>query len=191
MKVIAVTNRCLCKEHFLKRLERISKAEADYIILREKDLEESEYFALAEKCLKICGDKLIINSRAETAKTLGINKIQLSYSDFLKYKKEPFEKIGVSVHSLEEAKKAADMNADFIVAGHIFKTDCKKGVEPRGVDFIKEIAESVNKPVFAIGGISPETAPLLKNSGVAGVCIMSGLMSGDNITETIEKIKKI
>ncbi len=189
MKVIAVTNRRLCKEDFFKRLESIAKAEADYIILREKDLEEREYFALAEKCLKICGDKLIINSRVETAKTLGVKAIQLSFGDFLKYEKEPFEKIGVSVHSLEEAKKAADMNADFIIAGHIFETDCKRGVEPRGVEFIKEIAQNVKAPVFAIGGISLETAPLLKNSGIAGVCIMSGLMSGDNFEEIIESIK--
>lgn len=189
MKVISITNRSLCSGDFLTRIERICRAGADYVVLREKDLGEEEYTDLAKKCLEISKEKLIINSRVKVAKALGINKIQLSFADFLEYGRGGFEKVGVSVHSLQEAKTAEAAGADFLIAGHIFETDCKKGVLPRGVDFIKEIEKGVSIPVFAIGGINLRTAPLLKDSGIFGVCLMSGLMTGDNIEEVIDGIK--
>lgn len=64
----------------------------------------------------------------------------------------------------------------FLIAGHIFETDCKKGLKPRGTEFLKEICDNVNLPVFAIGGINETTVKQLKNINIAGVCLMSGLM---------------
>jgi thiamine-phosphate pyrophosphorylase len=70
--------------------------------------------------------------------------------------------IAVSVHSKDEAIKACSLGASFLIAGHIFETDCKKGVVPRGLIFLKEIVNTVKIPVFSIGGITLLNVPEVK-----------------------------
>lgn len=92
---------------------------------------------------------------------------------------EYFDVIGCSVHSVNEAKEAVRAGATYLSAGHIFETDCKKGLPPRGPDFLRGVCSSVPVPVYAIGGIHPEDAAQLaavRSCGAAGVCVMSALM---------------
>ena len=80
---------------------------------------------------------------------------------------------------LEEAKTAEDWKIRknlFLIADHIFETDCKKGLKPRGTEFLKEICNNIKLPIFAIGGINKETIKQLKNIKIEGVCLMSELM---------------
>lgn len=87
-------------------------------------------------------------------------------------------KIGVSVHSAEEAREAVRLGASYLTAGHVFATDCKKGVPPRGLEFLKEICELAPVPVYGIGGIRLDTEQIreMLAQGAAGVCIMSQMM---------------
>ena len=89
-----------------------------------------------------------------------------------------FSVAGTSVHSVEEAVEAEKLGASYISAGHIFSTDCKKGMPPRGLDFLKDVCRSVSIPVYAIGGIRIDKAQLqeLLDCGAAGGCVMSGMM---------------
>ena len=114
--------------------------------------------------------------------------IHLSFSDFSAGLSEGFETVGVSVHSIEEAVFVQSRGAAYITAGHIFPTDCKKGLPPRGVDFLREICTEVHIPVYAIGGITPENIHLVKASGAAGVCVMSGLMKAGEPGKLIRKM---
>ena len=68
-------------------------------------------------------------------------------------KKEKFTKIGISIHSVEEAKEAEQLGASYLTAGHIYATDCKRGLPPRGLGFLKEVCREVSIPVYGIGGI--------------------------------------
>ena len=68
------------------------------------------------------------------------------------------------------------LGANYVVAGHIFKTDCKKDLEPRGLEFIQELSSALIIPIFAIGGINQENSHLVINSEAFGVCMMSSLM---------------
>lgn len=194
--IIAVTNRLLCKNNFLNQLEQICLAEPYAVILREKDLTDDEYEMLALNCKKI-SDKynvsLIINSKINIAEKLNIKNIQLSFTDFIQNqnKLKDFNMIAVSVHSKDEAIKACSLRASFLIAGHIFETDCKKGVVPRGLIFLKEIVNTVNIPVFAIGGISLSNVPEVKNTGANGICLMSQLMTCPNPQDIVLEYKKI
>jgi thiamine-phosphate diphosphorylase len=188
--IISVTNRLLCKDNFLERIEQIAKALPHSIILREKDLLPEKYEQLASECLKICSlynVRLVINSHIDVAQKLKITNINLPMKIFLKHsdKLSAFECIGVSVHSVEEAKYAECKGASFLIAGHIFQTDCKKGVPPRGLDFLKHVCEAVNIPVFAIGGITQLNTIDVLNAGAAGICIMSQLMTCKNPEEIL------
>ena len=86
--------------------------------------------------------------------------------------------LGSSVHSLEEAEEAFSLGAEYLTAGHIYATDCKKGLPPRGTAFLEEICRAVPVPVYAIGGIRLEQEQIEKTlaAGARGVCIMSGAM---------------
>lgn len=183
-KIICVTNRNLCRGDFISRIKELHKNNIE-VILREKDLSEEEYRALAEKVLSVCPETTL-HTFVNAARGLGAKKIHLPLSLMDRDAKNKFEVVGVSVHSAREARLAEQMGASYITAGHIFATDCKKGLKPRGIEFLKEIKRTVNIPVYAIGGITPETISLIKELGADGACIMSGFMQCENIGNYIK-----
>lgn len=190
MYKICVTNRQLAgikeneylSDEYLMKLERALQRKPDALILREKDLSESEYEELAAKVIKLCKNydvKCILNKYVNAAARLEADSVQLSMKDFTALtceEKKCFQKIGVSVHSADEAVLAECAGADFIIAGHIFSTDCKKGVPPRGVEFLQAVCQSVSIPVYAIGGIHDNNAKACVEAGASGVCMMSEYM---------------
>lgn len=184
-KVLCVTNRHLAAGDFLKQIEKAAAARVDGIILREKDMEEKEYQRLAEQVQSICVRSetvLILHTCVRAARTLGVRRIHLPYEAFCKMEKADrdwFHMVGVSVHSVEAAAEAQKRGAAYLTAGHIFATDCKKGVPPRGTSFLKAVCQTVEIPVYAIGGITPENAGACVQAGAEGVCLMSSLMQAE------------
>lgn len=188
--IICVTNRKLCRGNFLKRINQIAKGRPHRIILREKDLSISEYEYLAITVKNICDTnqvRFIISEKLETAKKIGIRNIHLSMPALRIYKNEihHFAHISASVHSVLEAKEAEELGADCLIAGHIFATDCKKGVPPRGLSFLKEVCDSSAIPVFAIGGITKDNSDQVMSTGAQGICVMSEAMTCLNPTKLI------
>lgn len=180
--LICVTNQKLCNDDFLNRINLIAQGKPQAIMLREKDLTITEYEMLAIKVNEICFNNqinLIINQRIEIAIKLKLKNIHLGMDDLRKFKKEirEFEQIGASIHSVNDAKEAEKLGANYLIAGHIFPTDCKKGIAPRGLSFLKEVCDSVKIPVFAIGGITKDKLENVLNTGAKGVCIMSEAMT--------------
>ena len=174
--IIAITNRHLCSRPFMEQLERICKLHPHAIVLREKDMPEAEYLSLARDVIALCKKydvQCMLHSFINVAMELehpyihlplpileayvqknvscnistGMSKSTDNYQQF-------FKVIGTSVHSVEDAIKAEQLGATYMTAGHIFATDCKKGLPPRGLDFLKNVCDAVEIPVYAIGGIN-------------------------------------
>ncbi len=80
------------------------------------------------------------------------------------------------IHKPEEAIKAQKLGVDFVFAGHVFVTDCKKGLPPRGLEFLTDVVNAVKIPVYGIGGINEENIAKIMECGAAGGCMMSGFM---------------
>lgn len=191
-KIIAVTNRHLSAGDYFDRLAKIAASDADAVILREKDLTEEEYALYAKKAAEICkraGKTCILHTYVQTAVKLNCKSVhlplpllrQLSGSDEKTEKSgilQRFHTVGASVHSPLEAMEAERLGADYVTAGHVFATDCKKGLEPRGISFLEDTVKSVKIPVYAIGGISRKNLQQVKAAGAAGACVMSQMMSG-------------
>lgn len=180
-RFIAVTNRNLCKRPFFDVISDLSKKDVDTIVLREKDLSEEEYYEIAKKCMEICENNkasLTIHNFINVARRLGIKRIHLPYPVFLKEagNLSDFESVSTSIHKPEEAKVAEKLGADFVFAGHVFVTDCKKGLPPRGLDFLRDVVNAVDIPVYGIGGINEENIDQIMECGAAGGCMMSGFM---------------
>lgn len=186
--VIAVSNRALCND-FLGQLKKIN-GEGIPVILREKDLSEREYETLAKQIMAFCPD-VILHTFINTARKLGCKRIHLPMNILRTADLTEFDVVGASIHSAQEAAEAQNIGASYVTAGHIFATDCKKGVEPRGLDFLRKVCEAVTIPVFAIGGMTPENAPSAIDAGAAGICIMSGFMRCEDVGKYMEKVRKI
>ena len=189
--VICVTHRLLCPDDFLERLDRIAAQHPYAIVLREKDLSESEYEALARDCLRICQKHAVplnLNSQIAVAQRIGCDGIHLPFHLLLQHKNElgDFSRVGVSLHSPEEAAQLADTPATYVQAGHVFPTDCKAGVPPRGLSFLRAVCQATDLPVFGIGGITAERYPAVVQTGAAGACIMSGLMTCNDVAQTMQ-----
>lgn len=194
--ILCVTNRTLCKGDFLARIEEIASASVDGIILREKDLSQKEYESLAKETIKICdryNTPLILHSFVDVAIKLNVKNIHLplpilkTLSD---EQKAHFLNIGASCHSAEDAILAEKSGCTYITAGHVFYTDCKKDLAPRGLDFLKDVCESVSIPVYAIGGIEADKMPLIYNSGAKGGCVMSALMQCEDVKDYLKDYKR-
>ena len=85
--------------------------------------------------------------------------------------------LGTSCHSVADVQEAVASGCTYIVAGHIYATDCKKGLPGRGLAFLREACHAAGElPVYAIGGITPERLPEVLAAGAAGACVMSGMM---------------
>ena len=189
--ILCITNRKLCKEDFLKRIETIASIHPKAIVLREKDLSEEEYRTLAERVIHICKNyevPCVLHSFTKAAIALHVKAIHMPLPllrNMSSQEKSYFEIIGASCHSLEEAQEAEKIGCTYITAGHIFLTDCKKGLPGRGLSFLQNICEKVSIPVYAIGGISTENINAVRQTGAAGACIMSGFMKCNNVAEII------
>lgn len=175
-KIICVTNRRLCTIPPEKRVEKLVSSGVRRVILREKDLNEEEYIALAKKLLKIPDIELTLHSFINAARELSVSRIHLPLALLTEDLCSEFKTVGASVHSVEEAKKAERLGASYIISGHIFATDCKKDLAPRGLEFLSSVCRAVTIPVYAIGGITPDNMQSALDAGAKAVCVMSGLM---------------
>ena len=199
IKLNIISNRKLCEnENLEKQIEKIFSAYERKIILknfdivaltlREKDFNKNEYLKLIEKIYPIC-QKYKINLILHQNYDLNLDEkydiegIHLSYSIFKSLNEnikaeliKKYKRIGVSIHSLDEAKEVESLGASYVVAGHIFETECKKGLEPRGLKFIKDLSSALSIPIFAIGGIDEKNSLSVINNGAFSICMMSTLM---------------
>lgn len=180
--MLVITNRTLVKGNFNGRIEEIDKANIDAIVLREKDWTR-------DKCESFLREtdishKVFINN----PNMRNHSYISIPFSEF-----ESRKNVNaiVSLHSADEAKIAEEKGAKAIIAGHIFATDCKRGLEPRGLGFLYKICSSVNIPVFAIGGIDESNVKSVMEEGAFGVAVMSSAMTRDNVQDYLNSIRKM
>jgi thiamine-phosphate pyrophosphorylase len=193
-KLYVVTNRQLIeKGNIFSVIENAVQGGADAVILREKDLPSNELLLMAKK-LKAITDKgnipLIINNNIEVATEINAYGYHTSFQNFINTKIKFQGAKGVSVHSLQEALKAEKLGADYLLSGHVFETDCKKGLKGRGISFIKEICNQVYIPVVAIGGISEKNIAEVLNCGAYGIAVMSSVMTAENPYVKTSSLKK-
>lgn len=192
--IICVTNRSLCKEDFLTRIEKLAKENLTGIILREKDLSDEAYFELAKETMAICekyNAQLILHSFVEVAIKLGCKSIHLSLpilKSLSLEQKQSFDCIGASCHSVEDATQCEKLGCSYITVGHIYETDCKKGLPGRGISLLREVCEAVSIPVYAIGGINASNITEVIANKADGACIMSGLMVCEDVRSYLEEL---
>ena len=194
--IICVTNRKLCREDFLTRIERIAACRPAGIILREKDMLSGEYRKLAAAVIEICNKydvKCILHGFPTVAISFHVNAVHIPLHilrTMSQEQKAHFSILGTSCHSVEDSLEAEALGCTYIIAGHVFETNCKRGLPGRGPDFLRNVCTAVKLPVYGIGGIGIDNITLVRDTGVAGVCLMSSLMEAENVTELMKAMRR-
>lgn len=187
LPLIAVTDRATCPRPLPEQIERLAKLtelRPQAVILRAKALDKAAYRTLALQAQQSCeaaGIPLILHSDWQLARELGISMLHLPLAllrQISEYERAYFTWLSTSVHSVGEAKEAQALGATVLIAGHIYTTQCKAGLAPRGLGFLQNVCSTVNLPVYAIGGIVFDAAQHaeLQANGARGACVMSAYM---------------
>ncbi len=182
-KQVAFTAQSLAARPLLEQLACVVAVEKpDALVLREKDISDSDYQDLAQKVQHLCLQNDIAfycNGHVAQARAIGCRRIQLSMPDWECHAGQlvDFDEVWVSVHCLDEAQRAAEQGAHALIFGHVYLTDCKKGLPARGIEQLRDIVAAVNLPVYAIGGIEFHNMGDLQRAGAAGACRMSHYMT--------------
>ena len=185
-------------EEFLNIIEEAIKGGTTIVQLREKTASTKEFYDLALKVKEITskyGVPLLINDRIDIALAVDSEGVHIGQDDMpADIAREIIGEdkiLGVSASTVEEAKKAEIDSADYIGSGAVFPTSTKDDADSVSKEELKEIVDSIDIPVVAIGGITIENAHTLKASGIAGFSVVSAIMSAEDPKEASEKLKEI
>lgn len=192
-KLYLITDRKLVTHYasLITAVEEALKGGVKALQLREKDLGTRELLDMAYRMRELTdkyGAKLFINDRVDIALSVEADGVHLGQKSIPAYAVRKIAKdkfmIGVSAHSIEEAKQAEKEGADFITLGPVYKTPSKlRYGQPLGVDIIRKAKDEISIPVFAIGGIKQDRIKEVINAGADGIALISGILGAENIKE--------
>lgn len=163
-----VTNRR--QGDLFAHVARAVAAGVEMIQVREKDLGAAELLDLVCKVRDLAAGsstKVMVNGRLDIALAAGIDGVHLPGDGLPAATVRPYVRtLGISTHSIDEAIRAEQDRADYIVFGPVFETPGKTAV---GLDALRTVVNAVKIPVLAIGGITAENTSSVMDAGAAGI----------------------
>ncbi|MCL2601541.1 MAG: thiamine phosphate synthase [Treponema sp.] len=184
-----------------RKLERILEEAIEggvgIVQLREKTASSREFYEIARAALAITkarGVPLVVNDRLDIALAAGVDGVHVGQTDLplSAVKRIAGSKlfVGVSAGTVTDAIAAENDGADYIGAGAVFPTTSKDDAgKAIGVERLAEICAAVRIPVVAIGGISLDNAASVMQAGVAGVAVISAILSQPDIFTAARNLK--
>jgi thiamine-phosphate pyrophosphorylase len=186
-----ITDRKACKLSCEEMTLKVLGAGLKWVQYRDKEKSRREIYEEAIRLRKLTKDfnaVLIVNDYADIALAVDADGVHLGQDDLPIRETRKImgsnKIIGISTHSLEQAKEAEKDGADYIGFGPVFHTVTKDVGSPKGTDMLQEIKRHVQIPVIAIGGINLENIKLVLDTGVDAVAVASAILSGDIIENT-------
>ena len=189
-RLYLVTDRKLFSDgrDFLGAIESALKAGVKAVQLREKDLPTRELLTMAYGMRALTSQysaKLFINDRADIALCVRADGLHLGQESMPVYavRKATGDEfiIGVSTHSIKEARHAEQEGADFITFGPLYQTPSKlKYGAPVGLAALNKVVGEIGIPVIGIGGIRPDEINEVMKSGTHGIAVIRGILGEDD-----------
>ena len=198
LSLYLVTDNSDDVEKFLNTIEEGIKGGVTVVQIREKTADTLDFYNLALQVKEITKKydiPLIINDRVDVALAIDADGVHVGQSDMpcniTRKLIGPDKILGVSAATIDEAKKAEIDGADYIGTGAVFPTKTKDDAPSVTKQELKEIVESINIPVVAIGGITLDNANQLTDTGIAGLSVVSAIMSSENPKKSSEQLLNI
>lgn len=199
MLLYAVTDsRFAKKQSLLEQIEAALKGGVTCLQLREKNLDDEKFLQRALQVKRLCKKyhvPFIVNDNVEVAIKCQADGIHVGQDDMdVKRVRQLVGNemmIGLSVQTLDQALLAKEVGADYLGVGTVFNTTTKEDAIDVSYETLKQICQSVDLPVVAIGGINKENMPLLKGSAIDGVALVSAIFSADNIEDECKQLLEL
>ena len=198
LSLYLVTDNSEDVDKFLNTIEEAIKGGVTVVQIREKTADTLDFYNLALKVKEITSKydvPLIVNDRVDIALAIDADGVHVGQSDMpcdVTRKLIGQNKIlGVSAATVKEAKKAESDGADYIGTGAVFPTATKDDADSVTKDELIEIVKSIDIPVVAIGGINLDNACELNGTGIAGLSVVSAIMSSDNPKKSSQELLNI
>ncbi|HYL76295.1 MAG TPA: thiamine phosphate synthase [Bryobacteraceae bacterium] len=155
---------------------RAARGGVEMVQIRAKEITARDLVELVRGAVALGGSKILVNTRVDVALACGAHGVHLPAGSIapsaIRAITPPDFLIGVSCHTVEELKIAESEGADFAVFGPVFPS-VTKSLTPIGIDAFREAAARVRLPVYALGGVNVDNAPLCIEAGAAGVAGIS------------------
>ena len=185
----------LCSGGDFKFLDLMVSGGCRVVQLREKNGTDRELVAMAERTRKALEGKdalLFVNDRVDIALASGAHGVHLGQDDLspeaARHMAGENLLMGVSTHSMKQAKIAALHGPDYISLGAIFASPTKPERKPVGITLLKSVCRAFDVPVVAIGGITADNAGQVAASGAAGAAVITALSRAKNPASATKKI---
>lgn len=197
MLLYAVTDRAWTGEQTLyEQVEAALKGGVTCVQLREKEMDETAFLQEAKDICALChryGVSFIVNDNVDVAIACQADGIHVGQEDMaageVRRRVGDAMLLGVSVHTVEEARRAVRNGADYLGLGAVFPTSTKTDVDQMTNETLRAICDAVDVPVVAIGGINRGNLLKLSGSGVDGVALVSAIFSAEDIEDTCRKLR--
>ena len=189
MLLYAVTDRAwIGTQTLYQQVEAALKGGATCVQLREKELDEAAFLQEAKELCALCrryGVPFIVNDNVDVAQACGADGVHVGQEDMKagEVRRRVGEDmiLGVSVHTVEEARRAVRDGADYLGLGAVFPTSTKTDADQMSNETLRDICGAVEIPVVAIGGLNRGNILRLSGSGVDGVALVSAIFGAEDI----------
>jgi len=192
-----ITDSALSRKGIFQDVKNALQASVEIVQYRQKNNNSKEMYEEALSLRKICQNIIfIVNDRIDIALAVGADGVHLGQEDLpCASARKILGKnriIGVTVHTLKQAKEAQRNKADYLGASPIFRTSTKPDAgSPKGIELIRDIKKQVSVPLIAIGGINLDNAVQVVNAGADGLCAISAILTKPDIRKEIEKFQRL
>lgn len=199
MLVYAITDRHWTGEKTLEQqVDEVLKNGATFLQIREKNMPHDELVkeaVLIKEIAKKYNVPVVIDDDIYAVIESGVDGVHIGQKDmdYIEARKLLGDDkiIGMTAPSVELAKKAEKLGADYIGAGAVFNTSTKKDTKPLELSTLREICSSISIPVVAIGGIDHSNVRKLKGIDIDGVAVISALFGADDPGEATRELVSI
>ena len=192
----------------LENIRRAAMARVDFVQIREKDVLAGELLKMAREAVGIAGSpgepRVIVNDRLDVALAARASGVHLGEEsapaakviEWCRAGGAPKEfLVGVSCHSIDQARDAEAAGASYVFFGPVFDTPAKRSFgPPQGVERLEKACSAVKIPVIAIGGVSESNAADCIHAGAAGIAairLIQEAKSGEALASAVEGIHQM
>jgi thiamine-phosphate pyrophosphorylase len=155
--------------------------------LREKAWPSGRALPLAERLRARCreaGAVFIVNDRVDLALAAGADGVHLGQDDLPPRAARPLLRagmiLGLSTHSVDQARAAQAAGADYVAVGSLFPTLTKPDFQLVGPALVRELRAEIRVPLIGIGGVTPANVAEAVRAGADGVAVISAVCGADD-----------
>ncbi len=185
-------------EELARLVEALVRSGVDVVQLRDKHLDDRQLLERARRACEAArrgGALLIVNDRPDLAALAGADGVHLGQSD-LSVKDArtllgPEALVGVSTHSIEQARQAVLEGASYLGVGPVFPSATKHFEAFPGLELVRAVASEIRLPAFAIGGIHLGNAGEVLATGIGRIAVSSAVLSAPDPAEAARQLKAI